>query len=379
MKLCYLGNAASVHTQRWVKYFAGQGHEVHLICLHPPASNDWPGVKLHVLKVVRTETKFPAAIRQAFHGFNLPLVVAQIRRIINRLNPDIVHAHSVNDYGFLASLSQYHPLVVTAWGSDVLLAVQRSKLSKWSIQFALRKADSLTCDAIHLADRMVELGASREKIALIYFGTDTRKFHPDRRDDKLKTELQIKADAPIVISLRHLTPLYDVESLIQAAPLVLAEIPDARFVIAGDGEQRSYLENMAASLGISAWIRFVGRLSGEQLPRYLASSDVYVSTSLSDAGLAASTAEAMACEVPVVITDFGNNSDWVKEGEGGFLVPLKSPAALAEKIIYLLKHPQARKSFGCFNRQVIEERNNYYQEMAKVELIYQRLAQRGRA
>lgn len=151
------------------------------------------------------------------------------------------------------------------------------------------------------------------------------------------------------------------------------EVPEAKFIAAGDGEQRSYLEKPASSLGVSDSIKFIGWIPDDELPRYLASVDIYVSTSLSDAGLASSTAEAMACELPVVITDFGDNGKWVKDGEGGFLVPLKNPAVLAERLTYLLRHEDIRRKFGKINRKVIEERDDYYREMDKMGVIYNSL------
>jgi glycosyltransferase involved in cell wall biosynthesis len=220
---------------------------------------------------------------------------------------------------------------------------------------------------------MVELGVAREKIKLIYFGVDTKKFSANQADAEVKGKYQIASDSPIVISLRSLNPIYDLESLVKAVPLVLGKVPEAKFIIVGDGEQRDYLENVATSLGVGDSVRFAGPISNSDIPRYLASSDVYVSTSLSDAGLAASTAEAMASQLPVVITDFGDNSQWVKEGQGGFLIPVKSPSLLAERIVYLLKNEDVRRKFGELNREIIEERNDYYKEMEKVEHLYQTL------
>jgi len=104
--------------------------------------------------------------------------------------------------------------------------------------------------------------------------------------------------------------------------------------------------------------------------------DVYVSTSLSDAGIAASTAEAMACRLPVVVTDVADNKKWVDNGVNGFVVPIKDPKSLAEKIIYLLQNENIRKKFGKINRKIIEEKNNYYKEMKKMEDIYKRLTRR---
>jgi glycosyltransferase involved in cell wall biosynthesis len=244
------------------------------------------------------------------------------------------------------------------------------------VKFVLKQADLITCDAEHLEHRITELGAKREKIKLIYFGVDTHKFSPEKVDAGFKEKLQLEPSSLTIISLRSLSPIYDVESLIKAIPLVLGNIPNAKFIIAGDGEQKNYLENLAISLGVSNSIRFVGPIPNDELPRYLASSEIYVSTSLSDAGLAASTAEAMACELPVIITDFGNNRDWVKDGEGGFIVPTKNSAILAEKIVFLLKNEDVRRRFGKINRGVIEERNNYQKEMDKMGEIYGQLIER---
>jgi glycosyltransferase involved in cell wall biosynthesis len=102
-------------------------------------------------------------------------------------------------------------------------------------------------------------------------------------------------------------------------------------------------------------------------------SDVYVSTSLSDAGISASTAEAMACGLPVVVTDTGENEKWVDNGKNGFVVSVKQPEILAKKIIYLLKNKEAGKKMGENARKVIEERNDYYREMGEMEEIYKKL------
>ena len=359
IRICFLANSESIHTQKWVNYFANRGHQVHLISSSLTLKSYQKNLNLHLIKVF-----------QGIRGFHHLLSLFQIKKLIKRVKPHILHAHYITDYGFWGALCGFHPLVVTAWGSDVLISPKESKLSKWKAQFALAKADLITCDAEHLAYRIVELGAEEKKIKLIYFGVDIQKFNSNKRDVGIKEKLELGSSAPTIISLRSLSPIYDVESLIKAIPHVLSNIPDAKFILAGDGEQRNYLENVARLLGISESIRFIGRISNDELPRYIASSDIYVSTSLSDAGLSSSTAEAMACELPVVITDFGNNRDWVKDGEGGFIIPTENPAILAEKIVFLLKNEDIRRRFGKINRGVIEERNNYEKEMKSMEDIY---------
>jgi glycosyltransferase involved in cell wall biosynthesis len=237
----------------------------------------------------------------------------------------------------------------------------------------LRRADIITCDADHMVDAMVRLGADRGQIRIVYFGTDLTRFNEGRRDAGLAAQLGFPANAPLVISLRALKPVYDVETFVRAAARVAREMPAARFVVVGDGPERQRLEALARELGVAEIVRFTGRLSDADLQRYTASATVYVSTSLSDAGLAASTSEAMACAVPVVITRFGNNGDWVQEGLTGSLFGLKDDEELARKVLALLKAPELARSVAVAGRKVIEERNNWHREMEKVERLYEHL------
>jgi glycosyltransferase involved in cell wall biosynthesis len=133
---------------------------------------------------------------------------------------------------------------------------------------------------------------------------------------------------------------------------------------------RDYLKTMAKSLGVIDSIKFVGSIPHDELPYYLTSSDVYVSTSLSDGGIALSTLEAMACEVAPVVTDVGNNKKWIKDGKNGFIIGVKDSKTLAEKIIYLLRNEDVRIKFGNINRKIVEEKQNYVKEMEKMEKLY---------
>ena len=92
--------------------------------------------------------------------------------------------------------------------------------------------------------------------------------------------------------------------------------------------------------------------------------------SFSDAGISSCTAEAMASGLPVIITNTGENEKWIKDGEDGFLIPTKDPDILAQKIIYLIKNKNEKTRLGKNGRKIIEERDNYYREMEKMEKLY---------
>lgn len=375
MRICYIADAPSIHTQRWVRYFADKGHEIHLISVKP-FEGDFRGgeagnVALYLLKRV------PPRIRIISFLINTLFLIVQIRKIVRKIKPDILHAHYISDNGLLAAMSGFHPLVLSAWGSDILVDVHRSRILRYFAEFALKRADLITSSGENVMEEMIRLGADPNKINYILHGVDTGSFNPAERSEALRRSLGI-FDSPAVISVRHLTPLYDVESLIKAIPLVLRQVPEVKFIIAGDGDQRGYLEELADLLGVADGVRFVGWIPHDELPNHLASADIYVSTSLSEGGVSVSLIEALACGLPSVVTNVGDFRKWIESGENGFVVPIKRADLLAEKIIYLLENRELRDQMGKANRQLIEERANYEQEMCKMAKLYGELIRRSK-
>jgi len=358
MKICFLADATSPHVLRWVKYFINGSHEVTIIS-HVLPDEPLEGCEIYKLEKGLKYITFWNRIRK-------------IKALLRKIKPDLVHAHYITTYGFMAALSGFHPLIISVWGSDILIAPKESRILKYRAKKAIREADFYHCDGIKTRNALVELGAPADRIKTVYFGIDHSRASPDARTDEIKENYGFSGH-PVIISLRSLNPIYDIGSLVRAVPFILAKHPEARFIIVGSGSEELMLKNLAKSLKITEQVKFVGQVPYQDIPRLLASSDIYVSTSLSDAGLAASTGEAMACELPVVITDDPDNRDWVENGINGFIVPVKSPEKIAEKINVLLGDETLRKDFGKRNRAIILERNDYNREMGKMEQIYQEI------
>jgi len=362
MKICFLAPADSIHSYRWIKYFADKNYDIHWLSLVPNQFKVTKNIKFYHLK--NFSVKF----------LNVILNIKSIRELVRNINPDIFHVHSAGTYGITGALSGFHPLILTVWGSDILMA-QESKIRSFLKKYTLKKVDFITCDAEHMEEEMLKLGANPSKIKIINFGIDIQRFYPSSKDENLKKELGA-SDFKVVISVRRLEKLCDVETLIRAAPVVLNEFPKTKFIIIGEGSLKENLEKLAKVLRVAENIKFIGDIANEELPKYLRLADTFVSTTLSDAGIASSTAEAMACELPVIITDIADNKSWVKDGKNGFLIPIKNPELLAQRIIFLLKNKNIGREFGKINRKIIEERNDYFKEMAKIEDIYLDLAKK---
>jgi glycosyltransferase involved in cell wall biosynthesis len=298
----------------------------------------------------------------------------KIKKLLREIQPDLLHAHFATHYGYWGACSGFHPFIVSAWGDDVLIHPKKFWLS-WFVHRALHSADAITCDGENSKQAMLDQGVENNKIHVIFHGVDTKKFSQRYRSEELMKDL-FNNTHPVVICLRGFNPIYNVETLIRAIPQITAGYPDVNFLIAGAGYEESRIKELAGHLGVAGSIRFVGWLTHEQLPAYLASADIYVSVSLSDGGVAVSTFEAMASGVAPIVTDVGDNSLWIQDGKNGFIIPPKRPDLLAEKILWLLKRAPVREEFGSSNRRLVEERLDYYKEMKKVHILYERLVRR---
>lgn len=358
MKLLFLAAADSVHSHRWIRFFADKGHEVHWVSLAPfdemPANMktyDFSG-----------GSKWRALLR----------AIPAVRRLSLEIKPDILHAHYAGTYGVLGALAGWRPFVLTAWGSDVLM-VGGERVRGAPVRWALRTADLITCDAYHMVEAMRRFSVNEKKMHLVFFGIDVERFSPGALDDEIKDRWSAHG-RPVVISLRSLEPVYDIPTVLDAVQSVVKEIPEVLFVICGSGSEADALKDRAQSLGINRNVLFTGRYANPELPRMLRSADVYVSTSLSDAGIAASTAEAMACGVPVVVSNTGENDRWIADGQNGLLFAARDSDALAGALKRLLLDPELRSRLGRAGRDTIAERNSYRREMEKMEEHYRRVA-----
>jgi len=358
LRICYLAGGRSVHTQKWVRFFAERGHDVYLATFAERSQIE--GVKVRKLRY--------------FSKVAYPFRILAVKKAVKEINPDILHAHYVSHNGVYGALTGFKPFVVTAWGDDILIEPKKSMVKRYLVKYVLRKADLITTDSLSAIKTIVGFGVDEEKVKLIVHGVDLRVFHPIENKEDLKEELCVKQNYQVVISTRNLEPSYDVGTLIKAIPYVIDKCPNTYFLIVGEGTLRHQLEELACKLGVAENVRFVGSVSNREMPKFLGASDIFVSTSLSDTR-SVSLLEAMACGLPVVVTDLEGNKECVKEGVNGFLFSKGDFKALAEKTIYLLRDEDTRRRFGVINRRYVEKEGSYEKEMRKMEKLYKELVE----
>ncbi|MHB1653256.1 MAG: glycosyltransferase [Desulfitobacteriaceae bacterium] len=349
MRLCFLGDAGSIHLQRWLAFFAAAGHQVDVVSFRPCSV---PGVKVHLLA---SGTGGRIAYLKG---------MTRIRRILGEIRPDILHAHYATSFGLLAVLSGFHPLVVSAWGSDVLVAPEKSFWLRKIVQHVLHQADALTSDSSYMSSRMEELlNGEKKRLMTVTMGVSREWFQS--LPDPSKSPWQ-------VLSLRGHQEIYNIDVVIRSMAEVVKTLPQAKLVVAGEGPKTPSLKSLTATLGLKRNIDFVGQLPHAQVQAYLNESAVSVSVPSSDA-TAVSLLETMACGSFPVLSDVPANKEWIEDGVNGLIVPAGDAHALAQALIQSLEDQALREQALSINRERVLAKAIWEDNMAEVESLYREL------
>ncbi len=186
------------------------------------------------------------------------------------------------------------------------------------------------------------------KVFVIPNGIDTDRFAPLPDSHRMREALGIEPSAPVVGIVAALRPEKNHRLFLEAAAQVRGKLPQARFLVVGDGPERPALERYAAALGVAEAVQFLG--TRDDVPAVVSTFDLFALTSDNEAN-PVSILEAMAMAKPVVATRVGSVSENVLDGRTGYLVPPRDASEMARRWLDLLHHPLQAHSFGATGRQ----------------------------
>ena len=214
-------------------------------------------------------------------------------------------------------------------------------------------------------------GCPADKVRVIPNGVDIEAFHPRWPNLRIQSELGLPPESPVIGIVAALRPEKNHEMFLRAAARVVRIVPAAKFVVVGDGPRRGELEAMARDLKIDGSVCFAG--TRRDVPEVLSVIDLVALSSHMEANPLC-LLEAMASEKPVVATRVGSVPEAVADGETGYLVPAGDDAALAERIVELLRDPARAAAFGRAGRERVLARSSIQHMVegyeAMIESIY---------
>ncbi|MBI5138138.1 MAG: glycosyltransferase family 4 protein [Nitrospirae bacterium] len=355
-RVLYVADAGSIHTRRWAEFFRDQGIEVHVASFRGATI---AGVSVHVLPTY------------GLGRLGYLLAIMKLRALARCLRADVVHAQYVTSYGFLAAAARLRPLVLTAWGTDVLISPRKSRLMRWLARYAVRSADQITTVAQHMNRAVAELGIPEDEVVAVPFGVDTERFRPPTVPRPAVPPLR-------VISTRNFGPIYSVHTVIEAVRLLREQGIDACLDLVGDGPLRGALEKQTTAAGLRSHVVFHGHVDHARLAALLGQAHVCVSPALSD-GNNVSLNEAMACGCFPIATNIPANAQWIVHGDNGYLYRGGHAAELAELLAQAMVAPDLRERASVKNLQIVASRADWRVCVREMQTIYNRLAQSAKS
>jgi L-malate glycosyltransferase len=293
----------------------------------------------------------------------------RLARVLKQLKPDIVHAHDPHGVA-MASIALSMSTLPTAprlvASRRVDFHMRQSALSRWKY----RQVDCFICASDAIRQIVVGDGIPRERTVTVHEGIDLGRVAA-APPAELHKELWLPHEAPLVGNVAALVPHKGQRHLVDAAALVLRKHPDARFIIAGDGDLRATLEHQIRHRHLEKHVILAG-FRTDILSLHKA-FDIFVMSSVTE-GLGTSILDAMACGKPVVGTSAGGIPEVVTDGDTGLLVPPRDAAAMAAAITRLLSDRSLRERMGLAGLARVRERFSAETMVKNTLEVYQRLA-----
>ena len=299
------------------------------------------------------------ALVREIHPAKDLIAFVQLFRLMKRNRYSIVHTHS-SKAGILGRWAAWLagvPIIVHTvhgWGHT---EYQHPLIR--NVYIALEKISlKITDQLITVSPRDIEKGiadgiGTDDDYVVIRSGVEMDRFgHPQTPPEQIRATLNIPSGVPVIGTVIRMSPQKAPLDYIQAMGIVAQKFPTAYFVIVGDGPLRPQVEQLAIELGISDRLILTGLR--RDVPELMAIFDIFVLTSLWE-GLPRVLPQAMATGLPIVATAIDGNAEAVVDGKNGYLVPPKTPTAVAEAVINLLTNTELATEMGRTGRKMAHE------------------------
>ncbi|MBA2733124.1 MAG: glycosyltransferase [Acidobacteria bacterium] len=347
-------------------------YDVHVACL------SGKGPMRHEVEALgfKDIPEFPLT---SFYNRNALVQLRRLARLMRAQKIDVVQTHDfyTNVFGMAAAALARVPVRIA---SRREMGGLRSRKQRIVERRAYNLAHAVVANAEAVRRDLIEEGVFTEKIVTIYNGLDSHRVASapllKRKQALISFNLPLEENRRFVTIVANLRlPVKDHPTFLRAAKLVREAIPNAGFIIAGEGELLGSMRELSAQLKLESDVFFTGRCS--DVPALLSISDVCVLSSRAE-GFSNSILEYMAAGRAVVTTDVGGAREAVVEGETGYIVPIGDSHKMAERIIALLGDSDMAREMGERGRRIVEQKFSCEAQLTHIEALYERLLAKAR-
>lgn len=368
MKVLLLADVGSPHTIKWAKGLYDKGIDISIFSMTDCDRliyAEYPKIKLHLYP-------FPNELMQKPDGYFAKLqylrVVRRLRAVMEQYRPDLIHAHYASSYGLIGALVNFHPYIISVWGSDVYDFPHKSVFHKMLLKYNFSKADKILSTS-HIMAKEISLYTDK-LVEVTAFGIDLDIFKPQVVEN-LFDENDI-----VIGTVKTLEEKYGIEYLIKAFAIVKnrhRELP-LKLLIVGGGSQAELLGDLVITLDLCKDTIFTGKVPYIKVPQYHNMLSVSVSVSVSNSeSFGVAVIEASACGKPVIVSNVGGLPEVVEAGITGVIVEPRNPEQTAKAIELLVMNKQLRMQMGDNGRKRVWDLYNWANNVEQMVAIYSKV------
>ncbi len=354
MKILMLADPSSSHTLKWVRGLSENGISIYLFGLSKFDKNDYLGLDNVIIDSIYLDEKIFASDK-IFSKLKYFTSLKKVKKILLDYNPDIVHAHYATSYGLLGALLNFHPYIISVWGSDVYDFPERSFFNKVILKYNLRKSDKI-CSTSHAMANQTKKYTNKD-ISVIPFGIDLKKFKLTKKIKKIFPETSL-----VIGTIKTLEEKYGIEYLIRAFKLLVDKYPEQelKLLIVGGGSQENFLKNMVKEFNLMDKTVFTGKIKYDDIVEYYNELDIYLALSIYDSeSFGVAVVEAGACEKPVIVSNMGGLPEVVEDQKTGFVINSKDYTRASYYLEILMLDVEQRISLGKNARKRVHQLFNF--------------------
>lgn len=368
MKILLLGDPSSSHIIKWARGLNDKQIDLYILGLSKFDKSIYENLDNVQVDSLNLED---AIFNNNFISKSKYLkAIFILKKVISDFKPDILHSHYASSYGLLGALANFHPYIISVWGSDVYDFPKENIIKKYILKYNLSKADYI-CSTSHDMAKITSQYTNKN-ISVISFGINPDKFKPFKPD---KYIIEKTSNSFIIGTIKSLEKTYGIEYLIKAFYELknkqkIKELKiDLKLLIVGGGTQKSYLENLTKSLGITSDVIFTGKVPYDEVVNYYNNLDIYLALSIHES-FGVAVLEASSCEKPVLVFNSGGLPEVVEHGKTGFITNKYDYHKIAEYLEQLILEPALIKKIGIAGRKMVIEKYNFSKNVDEMLNIY---------
>ena len=341
LKVLLLSDINSEHTQKWISDLIQNDLSIAVVSINPLKPTMANNYKCLNFKF---KSGFWSGKNVFTKAVNFLISIYFTRMLIKEFQPDIVHSHYATSYGLIGRIAGFHPLFISVWGSDIYFFPRKSLPHRYLLSKNLKAADILTATSNILASEASQYTDKTFKV--IPFGIETSHFKKSAREKNRSTRY--------IGTVKSMADIYGIDTLISSFKELKTRNcgQNLKLLLIGGGPQTNDYKQLCKSLSIQEDVEFIERVSNYEIPKYLNKMSVFVTLSRQES-FGVSTLEAMACEIPVVVSRADGLAEIITDGETGIIVPIEAPTEAADAIEKILNDEEYALQIGQNGRRKV--------------------------